>query len=102
MTPISYKLLLSNFQRMYDQKLHELITNRFPCCCCPTLTYIYRDKYLVGCQKLDACSKIVENLKDMIELKKPELEIKSKETVEIMKKVEEETVEAEKQKVVVQ
>ncbi len=31
----------------------------------------------------------------MIEAKKPELEIKSKETVEIMKKVEEETVVAE-------
>jgi hypothetical protein len=38
----------------------------------------------------------VENLKDMIEKKKPELEIKSKETVEIMKKVEEESLEAEK------
>ena len=38
----------------------------------------------------------------MIEKKKPELEVKSLETVEIMKKVEEETIEAEKQKVIVQ
>ena len=83
-TPISYTKLLQNFEKMYSQKLKQLKKTR--------------ETYINGVRKLNDCNEIVSLMKVELEAMKPELIIKSQKTEEIMRKVEEETAEAEKQK----
>ncbi len=61
-----------------------------------------RDIYKNGVAKLNLCGEIVDKMKIELEALKPILIVKTQETEEIMKKVEVETIEAEKTRVVVQ
>lgn len=87
-TPMSYMRLLKNFKTMHKLKVEEL--------------ELKRDTYKNGVNKLNMCGEIVEKMKIELEALKPNLIIKTQETEEIMKKVEVETLEAEKTRVVVQ
>ena len=60
-----------------------------------------RNTYIQGVQKLQDCNLLVQEMKQTQELLKPILEEKSKKTEEIMKIIEVETEEAEKQKEIV-
>ena len=87
-TPISYMQLLGNIERLLIKKQTE-IKNSI-------------SKYENGVTKLLECTDVVEKMREELDNLKPVLISKEKETEEIMKKVEVESTEAEKQKVLVQ
>jgi len=87
-TPISYMQLLQNLERLLISKQQS------------SLGLI--KKYENGIMKLEQCTEVVETTKLELEDLKPKLNAKEKETEEIIKDIEIETVEAEKTKVVVQ
>lgn len=61
-----------------------------------------RDTYVNGVRMLDECNVVVNNMsKELVELQ-PILVVKTQETEEIMKRVEQETAVAEKQQLQVQ
>jgi len=86
-TPISYLQLLSNLERLLLFKQKEMWENI--------------KKYENGVKKLEECAEAVERTKKELEVLKPILISKEKETEQIMQDITTETAEAEKTKVIV-
>lgn len=87
-TPISYMQLLSNLEKLLSRKQSEMLARI--------------EKYKNGVQKLEDCGRIVDQKKIELEDLKPNLQVMTKQTEEIMAEVEVETAEAEKQRVIVE
>jgi dynein heavy chain len=80
-TPLNYRILLDNFNRLLSKKQQQLTTDK--------------NRYESGVKKLDECAEYVEKTKKMLQDLAPQLIKKSKEAEIAFKKVEEETVEIE-------
>ncbi|EAR99019.2 dynein heavy chain 7, axonemal protein (macronuclear) [Tetrahymena thermophila SB210] len=87
-TPSSYLKLLNNFSDIYQKQLLSLLRKK--------------DMYENGVKKLDLCTEVVEQMKKELQDLQPILVIKTKETENIMVEVEEENVQAELQREIVQ
>ena len=86
-TPISYMQLLQNLERLLLKKQQD------------SLGLI--KKYESGIMKLEQCTEVVDSTKLELEELKPKLNAKEKETEELIKDIEVETVGAEQTKVIV-
>jgi dynein heavy chain len=80
-TPLNYRILLSNFNKLLSKKQQELTTER--------------QRYESGVKKLDDCADYVEKTKKQLQELGPQLKEKSKQAELAFKKVEEETAKVE-------
>ena len=78
-TPTSYLELIKTFKRLLGQKQNTLLD--------------MKNRYVVGLEKLDNASKEVAVMQIELEALKPQLEITSQETSDLMVRIEAETVE---------
>ncbi len=86
-TPTSYLRLLKSFKSIEEEKRQDLQNSR--------------ETYANGVQKLDACGAYVEEMRVALQALQPELEQKTRQTEEIMRRVETENIEAEKYREIV-
>ena len=80
-TPLNYRILLDNFNRLLSKKQQELISNK--------------NRYESGVGKLDDCADYVEKTKKQLQELAPQLQAKSKEAEIAFKEVEQETIQIE-------
>ena len=78
-TPTSYLELIKTFKRLLGQKQTTLLD--------------MKNRYVVGLEKLDNASKEVAVMQVELEALKPQLEVTSQETSDLMVRIEAETVE---------
>jgi dynein heavy chain len=80
-TPLNYRIMLSNFNKLLAKKQQELTTER--------------TRYDSGVKKLDDCADYVEKTKKQLQELAPQLKEKSKQAEIAFKKVDEETTKIE-------
>jgi len=87
-TPTSYLELIKTFKRLLGQKQKTLLD--------------MKNRYVVGLEKLESAASEVSIMQTELEALKPQLEVTSQETADLMVRIEAETVEVEAKKEVVE
>lgn len=83
-TPTSYLELIKTFQNLHKKKVNEITT--------------LRNRYEIGLEKLDFAAGQVSIMQDQLTALKPKLLDTSKETEDLMVKIEQDTVKVEAKK----